>query len=113
MLTIKRTCSNKIITRVLTVGNAPFIAILLPGADDCVVADENHPIPMLLKQNPGSFVIYNQHPLAQAELDKLDLDDEQIVIEVRQETRGVLGLQARYHRDNPGQFIELVYQEYS
>ena len=113
MLTIKRTCANKIITRVLAGGDRPFTAILLPDADDCVEADDSQPMWELLKQNPNSTVIYNQHPLAQAELDKLDLDGQQIVIEVRQETRGVLGLQARYYKNTPGQFIELVYQEYS
>ncbi len=113
MLTIKRTCANNIISRVLTVGDKPFTAILRPGANDCVGADDNHSVRDLLERNPGAYVIYNQHPLAQAELDKLDLDDRQIVIEVRQETRGVLGLEARYFRNTPGQPIELVYQEYS
>ena len=113
MLRIKRTCANKIITRVLSIGDSPFTAILLPDANDCVAADDGQSMRALLQQNPRCYVIYNQHPLAQAELDKLDLDDHQIVIEVRQETRGVLGLQARYYNNTPGQFIELVYQEYS
>lgn len=113
MLTIKRTCANRIISRVLTVGDKPFTAILPPGADDCVVADGSQSLADLLKRNSGACVIYNQNPLARAELDKLGLDDRQIVIEVRQETRGVLGLEARYYNSASGQLIELVYQENS
>ena len=113
MLTIKRTCANKIITRVLTVGDQPFTAILSCDADDCVVADDSQSMQELLPQNPDAIVVYNQHPQAKADLDALDLDEQQIVIEVRQETRGVLGLQARYYKSNPEQFIELVYQENS
>lgn len=113
MLTIKRTCANKIITRVLSTGGQPYTAILLPGADDCVPSDDKQSMRALLQQNPLSAVIYNQHPLARAALDELGLDDEQVVIEVRQETRGVLGLQARYYKSEPGQYLELVYQEYA
>lgn len=111
MLTIKRTCANKIITRVLTVGDQPFTAVLPGDADDCVVAEDSQSLQELLHRNPGASVVYNQHPQARAELDNLNLDEQQIVIEVRQETRGVLGLQARYYNSNPEQYIELVYQE--
>lgn len=113
MLTIKRTCANKIITRVLTVGDQPFNAVLPQDAEDCLVPDDNNSMPELLKQNPGAFVIYNQHPLARAWLDNLNLEDQQIVIEVRQEIRGVLGLQPRYYKNDSGRIIELVYEENS
>lgn len=111
MLTIKRTCTNKIITRVLTAGDQPFTAILPPDADDCIVANDETSLQSLLEGNPGAYIIYNQHSQAWASLAPLNLDGRQIVIEVRQETRGVLGLQARYYNSPAEDVIELVYQE--
>ena len=113
MLTIKRTCANKIITRVLTVGDHPFLGVLPRDAEDCLVPDDINSMPELLKQNPGAFVIYNQHPQARAKLDNLNLEEQQIVIEVRQEIRGVLGLQPHYYKNVSSHFIELVYEENS
>ena len=113
MVSIKRTCANKIITRVLSVGDQPFTAVLPRDADDCMVESDSHSLQVLLNQNPGALVIYNQHPQALLALDKLDINDRQIVIEVRQETRGVLGLQASYYKSAPQQLLELVYQEVS
>ena len=111
MLTIKRTCANKIITRVLSAGDRPFTAVLKPGADDCIFARDGKTLQAMLDQNAGAFIVYNQHPEAQDYLHSLVLDEHQIIIEVRQETRGVLGLQARYCGSAPDDFIELVYSE--
>lgn len=111
MLTIKRTCANKIITRVLTAGDRPFTAVLPHDADDCIVGSDIIRLEELMRQNPDSCIVYNQHPQAQAALKQLNLDPQQIVIQVRQETRGVLGLQARHFHSPADETIELVYQE--
>lgn len=108
-LTIKRTCANKVITRVLALDEQPFTAVLLPDADDCIVSN-NRSLAELLAQNPGAYVVHNQHPTAQDSVQNLSVDDQQVVIEVRQETRGVLGLQARFIH-NSDDIIELVYPE--
>lgn len=111
MLTIKRTCANKIITRVLKAGDQPFIAVLPRDADDCIVNNDEQTLKALLGQYPDACIVYNQHPQALITLNKLNPDPRQIVIQVRQETRGVLGLQARYYDSPVEEYIELVYQE--
>lgn len=111
MLTIKRTCANKIITHVLTVGDSPFTAILPQAGDDCIVNNRQQSLQSMLDQNPGAFVIYNQHAQAKADVEALKADRQQVVIEVHQETRGVLGLEARYFGAADNDVIELVYRE--
>lgn len=111
MLTIKRTCANNIITRVLKAVDQPFTAVLPPEAGDCIVSDDAQELQALLKRHAGAFIIYNQHPQAQLTLNEINPDPQQIVIQVRQETRGVLGLQARHYHSPAEETIELVYQE--
>ncbi len=113
MLTIKRTCANKIITRVLTTGDRPFTAVLMPDAEDCIVNNHNQSLQDLVRQYPEAMIVYNQHPQARTSLASLQLDARKVVIEVRQETLGVLGLQARYFDSAPDDVIELVYPENS
>ncbi len=107
MLTIKRSCSNRIITRALAAGDQPFTAILLPEAEDCIPATD---LPQLFAQNPGSMIVYNQHPEALNQVKNLQTPEQQIIIEIRQETRGVLGLQAKYKNSPAGEILELIYQ---
>lgn len=111
MLTIRRTSANKIITRVLTAGDQPFTAVLTSDADDCIVSNDRQSLQALLSQYPCAAVVYNQQPQARASVESLKLNKQQIVIEVCQETRGVLGLQARYYGSSAEDVIELVYQE--
>lgn len=111
MLTIKRTCANKIITRVLAAEDQPFTAVLMPDAEDCIVTNHEQSLQDLVNQYPDAMIVYSQHPQAQTSLTSLNVDARQIVIEVRQETRGVLGLQARYINSAPDDVIELVYPE--
>ncbi len=113
MLTIKRTCANKIITRVLAADDQPFTAVLMPDAEDCIPGSDGQSLQDLINRHPGAMVIYNQHPQAQACLNALKVDARQLVIEVRQETLGVLGLQARYINSEPDDVIELVFPEES
>ena len=110
MLAIKRTCTNKIITQAISYGDRPLTAILPKDAEDCIYSDDSAELQALLSQYSDAFVVYNQHPEARSQITKLETGDRQIMIEIRQEIRGVLGLQARFKNSPPGETLELVYQ---
>ena len=110
MLTIDRSCTNRIITRALVAGDQPFTAVLPPHGEDCIPASESRELQQLLSQYPDSMIVYNQHPGALQRIDTLQIPEQQILIEIRQETRGVLGLQARYRNSLPGEMLDLIYQ---
>lgn len=110
MLTIKRTCTNKIITRALAHESRPLLAILLPDADDCLPCSDLQHMNQLLGQNPDAIVVYNQHPRATEFIDKLQAPVAQIFIEIRQDTKGVLGLHALRKKNGQVITLELVYQ---
>ncbi len=110
MLTIKRTCTNKIITRALQLEGQPLIAILCPDADDCTPCENEDQLLELLEQNPDAMIVYNQHADAIKLINQLQCPTNQVFVEIRQDTKGVLGLQA-VHRSNAGQeSLELNYQ---
>ena len=110
MLTIKRTCTNKIITQAIAIGEQPLTAILPKDADDCIYSNDSQELQALLDKNSGAFVIFNQHPEAKSQVTSLETGEEQVMIEIHQETRGVLGLEARLKNSPPGETLELVYQ---
>jgi len=111
MLTIKRTCTNKIITRALQLEGQPLIAILCPGANDCIPCDNEDQLLELLEKNPGAMIVYNQHADAIKLINQLQSPTNQVFIEIRQDTKGVLGLQA-VHWVNSGQEpLELDYPQ--
>lgn len=111
MLTIKRTCTNKIITRALRLEGQPLIAILCSGADDCIPCDNEGQLLELLEKNPAAMIVYNQHADAIKLINQLQNPTNQVFIEIRQDTKGVLGLQA-VHRINAGQeLLELDYPQ--
>jgi len=60
MLTIKPTCTNKIITRALALEGKPLIAILRTDADDCDPCEGEHKLLELLRQYPAAMIVYNQ-----------------------------------------------------
>ena len=109
MLTIKRTCTNKIITQAIAYGDQPLTAILPKDANDCIYSNDSDELQALLNQNANAFVVFNQHSEARSRVDELETDDEQIIIEIRQETRGVLGLKAQYKKNRPDETLELHY----
>jgi len=110
MLTIKRICTNKIITQALAYGDKPLTAILPRNADDCFYSSDSAELQALLDQHDNAFVVYNQHPQARAIVAELTTDDQQIMLKIRQETRGVLGLEARHKNSAAGETLELIYQ---
>ena len=110
MLTIKRTCSIKIITRALAYDSKPLLAILLPDADDCIPCSDPQQLVQLLEQNSSAIIVYNQHPQTAQLIDKLQTSAAQIFIEIRQDTKGVLGLHALRKQNGQVKTLELVYQ---
>ena len=105
MLTIARETSNRIISAALMRNNQAFTAVLPAAAADYIAVESTEALRTTLVQNPQALVIYNQNEAAQARIDSITFDHQQIFIEIRQETRGVLGLQAR----RGTALLELVY----
>lgn len=110
MVTIKRTCTNNIITRALCYESKPLLAILLPDAEDCIPCSDRQQLTEQLEQDPRGIIIYNQHPLAAQLIDSLQTPMDQIFIEIRQDTKGVLGLHALRKQKGRQETLELVYQ---
>lgn len=110
MLTIKRSCSYEIITRAVHLGDKPLVALLLPGADDCESCLDQDQLQAGLDANPGAIIVYNQHADALALVATLQVASDQMYIETRQDTKGVLGLQALRDRAHQPETLELIYQ---
>ncbi|MFZ9036849.1 MAG: hypothetical protein ACO3DT_02175 [Gammaproteobacteria bacterium] len=110
MLTIKRTCSNKIITRALDTEDRPLVALLMPGAEDCEVCLDREQLQARLEADPQAMIVYNQQADAIALVDSLEVAPAQVFIEIRQDTRGVLGLQAYHKKDHAPEALELLHE---
>jgi len=111
MLTIERGCSYRIITRAVQRDDQPLVGLLKPGAGDCEYSLDADQLNAALAANPQTVIVYNQHPDALALIDRLQLDDDQVMIEIRQDTKGVLGLHALRQRTSGVETLDLVYQE--
>jgi hypothetical protein len=109
-LTIQRGCSYRIITRAVNQEGQPLVALLTPGADDCEPFLDRHQLQAGLDARPGAIIVYNQHAEAFALVDSLTVSDDQIFIEIRQDTKGVLGLHAISNRNDSPETLELIYQ---
>ena len=110
MLTIKRTCSNKIITRALDAEDRPLVALLIPGAEDCEVCLDREQLQARLEADPQAMIVYNQQADAIALVEHLEVAPAQVFIEIRQDTRGVLGLQAYHKKDHAPEALELFHE---
>ena len=110
MLTIKRTCSNKIITRALDCEGQPLVALLEPSAEDCEVCIDRDQLQARLDANPECIIVYNQQADAIALVESLEVSPAQVFIEIRQDTKGVLGLQAYHKKDHAPEALELFHE---
>lgn len=110
MLTIRRTCSNKIITRALESAGQPLVALLEPGAEDCEVCLDPDQLRARLDANPRAIIVYNQQADAIALVNSLELEPARVLMEIRQDTRGVLGLQAYRNRGLAPETLELFHE---
>lgn len=57
-----------------------------------------------------SIIVYNQQADALALVDNLSVSSSQIHIEIRQDTKGVLGLHAIRNQGHQPETLELIYQ---
>ena len=110
MLTIKRTCSNKIISRALAAEGKPLVATLAPGAEDCKPCLDPDQLQASLDSDPSLIIVYNQQAEAEALVADLRVAPTRIFIEIRQDTKGVLGLQAFHKQDHVPEALELYHQ---
>ncbi len=110
MLTIKRTCGNKIITRALDSEGLPLVALLMPGAEDCEVCIDPDQLQARLDAGLQAIIVYNQQADAIALVEALDVLPAQVFIEIRQDTKGVLGLQAYHKKDHAVEALELFHE---
>ena len=111
MLTIQRSCSYRIITRALQAEGEPLVGLIYPGAEDCDYSLDPNQLESKLASSPDTFVVYNQQSEAQALVENLQLPAEQVLIEIRQDTKGVLGLHAMRRKGSETETLELIYQE--
>lgn len=108
MLTIKRTCANKIITHALRFENRALIATLQLNAEDCEICENIAQLQQRLKQSPEMAIVHNQHAEAIDQIQSIDTTANQLFIEIRQDTKGVLGLHAAYRNNNQIETLELL-----
>ena len=110
MLTIKRTCTNKIITRAVRLDGEPLVAILRQGAEDCEPRSDLQQLQDLLVEYSDAIIVYNQHQDAIRLIEGLQTSPTQVFIEIRQDTKGVLGLHAIRKTGHRQETLELIYQ---
>ena len=110
MLTIKRSCSYRIITRAVQMDDQPLVALLMPAGEDCEPCVDQNQLQASLDRNPQAIIVYNQQADARALVEKLKTPATQVYIEIRQDTKGVLGLHATRYRDQTPETLELIYQ---
>ncbi len=110
MLTIKRNCSYRIITRAVQLGDQPLVALLMPGGEDCEPCLDQNQLQARLDASPQAIVVYSQQAKARTIVESLNTSSSQIYIEIRQDTKGVLGLHAIRYRGQKPETQELIYQ---
>jgi hypothetical protein len=110
MMTIRRSCSYRIITRAVNTEGQPLVGLLTPGADDCEPCLDADQLQAALKARADTVIVYNQHADALALVDTLSVPEDQVFIEIRQDTKGVLGLHAVRRSKPDNETLELIYQ---
>jgi hypothetical protein len=108
MLTIKRTCANKIISHALRYESRPLFAVLPLNAEDCEICDTIEQLQQRLKQDSKIAIVYNQHADAINQVMSIDTPVDQLFVEIRQDTKGVLGLHASYKNSDKLGTLELL-----
>lgn len=100
MLKIDRSCSQRIITTALQHQSDPLLGLLEADGHRFTLFPDRASLTEALARQPGLIVVHNQHPEALSSINLMNLSASQVVIEIREETRGVLGLQATRHGDH-------------
>jgi hypothetical protein len=110
MLKIRRSASYRIITRALNLDGRPLAALLSPGADDCQPCVDIDQLQAGLQARHNSIIVYNQQAEVRVLVDKLKLPARQIFIEIRQDTRAMLGLHALRRHGTSVETLDRTYQ---
>lgn len=100
MLKIDRSCSQRIITTALKHHAKPMLGLLDASGQQFSAYPDRETLVDALAKHPDAIVVHNQNPDARSMINTMDLSAAQIVIEVREETKGVLGLLATRHGDH-------------
>ena len=87
-----------------------MVALLMPADEDCEPCLELNRLQARLDTNPDAIIVYNQQADARALVENLKTPATQIFIEIRQDTKGVLGLHAFRYKDQEPETLELIYQ---
>ena len=110
MSTIKRSCSYRIITRAVQMEGQPLVALLTPAGEDCEPCLDQNQLQARLDASPDTIIVYNQQADARALVESLITPSTQVFIEIRQDTKGVLGLHAFRYQGREPETLELIYQ---
>ncbi len=87
-----------------------MVAILRQGAEDCEPCSDLQQLQDLLDEYPDAIIVYNQHEDAIRLIEGLPTPPTQVFIEIRQDTKGVLGLHAIRNTGHRQETLELIYQ---
>lgn len=87
-----------------------MVALLMPGAEDCEVCLDRDRLQTGLAANPEAIIVYNQQADAIALVEALEVPPAQVFIEVRQDTKGVLGLEAYHKKGHLPEALELFHE---
>ena len=88
----------------------PLVALLMPASEDCEPCLDHNRLQASLDTNSEVIIVYNQQADARALVKSLKTAATQIFIEIRQDTKGVLGLHAFRYQDQEPETLELIYQ---
>ena len=100
MLKIERSCSQRIITAALKNPSSALLGLLDAEGVQFTIYPDQQSLNEALMSQPGAIVVHNQNHEAKTSIAEMNLSDSQLVIEIREETKGVLGLQATRFGDH-------------
>ena len=111
MLSIRRDCAQKIITKALGKEAEPLLGIIQRDGSDYTFCNDQDSLKQLVESNSGAMVLHNQNQTAIDSVGIFERDDDQIIVEIRQDTKGVLGLEARRHEQGSLILIDMIYSD--
>ena len=81
-----------------------------PDAEDCEPCSDAQQLHNLLKESSDAIIVYNQHQDSIKLIQQVAPLPAQILIEIRQDTKAVLGLHAIRKGRHQQETLELIYQ---
>lgn len=87
-----------------------MVELLLPSAEDCGVCADAQQLQPRLEAEPKAIIVYNRQADAVELVEGLEGEPAQVFIEIRQDTGGVLGLQAYRKQGHASAALELFHE---